>query len=109
MHTDIPDTLLVPGAEPVALTDQPPVAAPPTPDGGDQEAAAPDPEQDASAQDVNSADSPDVSGLEAAIREKEAQQLARESIHRRKRRVALLAVLFVVIMVPAIVLLLLLG
>ena len=44
-----------------------------------------------------------------AARDKEAQQLARDKLYRRKRRVALWAVLIVAIAVPAIVLALLLG
>ena len=79
MHTEIPDALLVPGAEPLPLHVPPPAEA------ADQ--AHPD----------------------AAQQDKEAQQLAREMLYRRKRRVALLAVVFVAIAVPAIVLALLLG
>ena len=77
MHTDIPDTLLVPGAEPIPRTVRPPAEAAPA-------------DQD-------------------ATEDKEAQQLARDKLYRRKRRVALLAILVVAIAVPAIVLALLLG
>jgi len=83
----------VPGVEPLPLTDKPVEA--PAPAG--QDAAEPDtPNQDA----ANAA---------TAARDKEAQQLARDKLHRRKRRVAFLAVLLVTIAVPAIVLVLLLG
>ena len=80
MHTEIPDTLLVPGAEPIPVTDPPPAAAP--------------------ADDDTS---------QSASQDKESQQLARDRLNRRKRRVALLAVLFVTIAVPVIVLALLLA
>jgi hypothetical protein len=95
MHTEIPDALLVPGAEPLPLNGPPPAAAQAP---GHQEA----PEEPA---DSNPAES----DLEAAIQEKESQQVARDMLHRRKRRVALLAVLVVALALPAIVLALLLG
>jgi hypothetical protein len=100
MHTEIPDALLVPGAEPLPLNGPPPAAAqaPVYQDPADTEA----PEEPA---DSNPAES----GLEAAIQEKESQQVARDMLHRRKRRVALLAVLVVALALPAIVLALLLG
>ncbi|MGY3320578.1 hypothetical protein [Arthrobacter sp. TE12232] len=94
MHTEIPDALLVPGADPLPLNAPPPAAA--------QAPVFQDPEEPA---DSNPAES----GLEAAIQEKESQQVARDMLHRRKRRVALLAVLVVALAVPAIVLALLLG
>ena len=78
MHTEIPDTLLAPWAEPIPLST--PRAAAPAP--ANQDAANPD----------------------AVIQDKESQQLARDMLHRRKRRVALLAVLVVAVAVPAIVL-----
>jgi hypothetical protein len=78
MHTDIPDALLVPGAEPIPRK----VRRPAEPAPADQDAAHQD---------------------------KEAQQLARDMLYRRKRRMALLAILVVAIAVPAIVLALLLG
>jgi hypothetical protein len=80
MHTEIPDTLLVPGAEPIPVTDPPPTAAP-----ADDDAS------------------------QSASQDRESQQLARDRLNRRKRRVALLAVLFVTIAVPVIVLALLLA
>ena len=80
MHTEIPDTLLVPGAEPIPVTVPPPAAAP----AGD-------------------------TASQSAVQDKESQQLARDKLNRRKRRVALLAVIFVAIAVPVIVLALLLG
>lgn len=80
MHTEIPDTLLVPGVEPIPVTDPPPAAAP--------------------ADDDTS---------QSASQDKESQQLARDRLNQRKRRVALLAVLFVTIAVPVIVLALLLA
>ncbi|AXJ11246.1 hypothetical protein [Arthrobacter sp. PM3] len=84
MHTEIPDALLVPGAAPIPIKDPPPAYA------------------DRDAPDQESADL-------TAIQTKESQQLERELLHRRKRRVALLAILFVAICLPAIVLALLLG
>lgn len=73
-HTEIPDTLLVPDAEPLSLSPRAP--APPA--------------------------KPALSS--------DAELLHRNSLHRRKRRFARLAVLFVAIIVPALVLaLLLLG
>ena len=78
MHTEIPDALLVPGAEPIPRKVRPPA---------------------------------DAAGQVRydAQQDKESQQLARDVLNRRKRRVALLAVIFVAITVPAIVLALLLG
>jgi hypothetical protein len=109
MHTEIPDTLLVPGAPPVPLKGPAQQDAadrdsadkdaadgyPAGPDARDQDTAAPD------AADLESAD------LQTAIQIKELQQIDREMVHRRKRRVALLAVLFVAICLPALVLALL--
>ncbi len=103
MHTEIPDALLVPGAEPLPLKDPPAEApAPAGSDDADTDAATPAP---AGRDDADT----DAATQAAAIREKESQQLARDMQNRRKRRVALLAVLFVAIAVPAIVLALLLG
>ena len=83
----------MPGVEPLPLKEPP--AEAPAPAG--QDAADPDTaNQDA----VNAA---------TAARYNEAQQLARDKLYRRKRRVALWAVLVVAIAVPAIVLALLLG
>ena len=79
MHTEIPDALLVPGAEPIPLHVPPP------------------------------AEAADHGLQDDAKQDKESQQLAREMLYRRKRRVALLAVLFVAIALAAIVLALLLG
>ena len=79
----------MPGAEPLPLTE------PRAPENQDA------PEPDTANQDAANA------ATEA--RDKEAQQLARDMLHRRKRRVAFLAVLLVAIAVPAIVLALLLG
>ncbi|MGO4803850.1 hypothetical protein AB4089_01840 [Arthrobacter sp. 2MCAF15] len=81
MHTEIPDTFLVPGAEPIPVSVPPPQPAP-----ADEETANQDAKQD-----------------------KEAQQLVRDHMNRRKRRVALLAVVFVAIAVPVILLALLFG
>ena len=75
LHTEIPDTLLVPDAEPVSLS--PP--APPVPPAA------------------------------AAGQGSDAELLSRGALHRRKRRIALLAVLFVAVIVPALVLALLIG
>ncbi len=79
MHTEIPDALLVPGVEPIPLQVPPP------------------------------AEAADHAHVNVAQQDKESQQLAREMLYRRKRRVALLVVLVVAIAVPAIVLALLLG
>lgn len=80
MHTEIPDTLLMPGVEPVPVTAPPPASA----------------QADDDANLKNRQDN-------------ESQQLARDRLNRRKRRVALLAVLFVLIAVPVIALALLLA
>ena len=103
MHTEIADALLVPGAEPIPLK-EPPAEAPATE--GQDAATLPADGQDSATQ---AADGQDAATQAAAIREKESQQLARDRLNRRKRRVALLAVLFVAIAVPVIVLALLLG
>ena len=100
MHTEIPDALLVPGAEPLPLNGPPPAAA---------QAPVYQGPADTEALEEPADSNPAESGLEAAIQEKESQQVARDMLHRRKRRVALLAVLVVVLAVPAIVLALLLG
>jgi len=93
LHEDIPDILLVPGAEPVPLK-EPPAEAPAR--------AAPDAaDSDPARQDALNADT--------AVLDKEAQLLSRDMLHRRKRRVALLAALVVVLAVLALVLALLLG
>ena len=115
MHTEIPDALLVPGAEPLPLNGPPPAAAqapvyqdPADMDNAYRGAADQDP-ADTEAPEEPADSNPAESGLEAAIQEKESQQVARDMLHRRKRRVALLAVLVVALAVPAIFLALLLG
>src|SRR4051794_32297974 len=95
MHTEIPDTLLVPGAAPVPLPG--PLPLPAQQDAADQEAG----DQDTGA--------PETADLETAIQIKESQQLERDMVHRRKRKVALMAVLFVAFCLAVTVLALLLG
>jgi|GEM_PF-1596116 len=103
MHSEIPDALLVPGVEPLPLTDQPAEApVPAEPDADNLDTAG----QDAADPDTANQDAANAA---TAARDKEAQQLARDKLYRRKRRVALVAVLIVAIAVPAIVLALLLG
>lgn len=98
MHSEIPDALLVPGVEPLPLKEPPAEApAPAEPDHAGQDAADPDTANQ------------DAANAATAARDKEAQQLARDKLYRRKRRVALWAVLIVAVAVPAIVLALLLG
>ena len=89
----------MPGAEPLPLTEPraPENQDAPEPDTANQDAAEPDTANQ------------DAANAATEARDKEAQQLARDMLHRRKRRVAFLAVLLVAIAVPAIVLALLLG
>lgn len=99
MHTEIPDTLLVPGAEPLPFKREPSAEAP----------APAEPETaNHDAADLDTA-SRDAANAATEAQDKESQQLLRDTQYRRKRRVALLGVLFVAIAVPAIVLALLLG
>jgi hypothetical protein len=103
MHAEIADTLLVPGAEPL------PLSAPHAEASAEQDAGTVDAGTRGAPEQESTGPAAEAAAQAAAIREKEAEHLIRAASHRRKRRVASLAVLFVVIAVPAIALALFFG